>query len=673
MAKKIILTVTLCLAALFVVAVAAFGITQYYIPYHQAICDLPAEGKLILTQQKDGTVLLSWPEGTNVDKYLVELVNPQTEEIEYSCYITGKTSHVLPSLPKEFARTIRITGAAEYSVPFQDAPKLRLSDCCLEVTDCFSPPEIQVVNWTPDPNADRVDVTLGLGPNCAGRLYTLDNSGKATLAATLNGNKVSLSFGENHSWQVPAKGEMLTFAFDAYRTGEGYIYYGGISQTQFVVHDDFIDTELNLSYTALGNNKFGFSWNETLGTGYLLQCRPVGTYQWQDLLTVDADGTRSYTTDHLPAFTQIEYRVIALGNVPEIKSPVLNLLSGPSVIYSTIWPIQDLNIYADAQKSDVLGMVPKASALCVLDLEDGMFRIRWGDIYGYVNSNYCMINLPEYLGDLCLYNITNSYSSMYAADIYPIPSITGEVIVGYEQVRLSENEYLVPLLFPTAQKLEQAAKAAIAEGYKLKIYDSYRPQAATEWLYNTTFDFGSGFVPLEDETAEPITFHDFMTDNGRYTMNYFIAKGTSQHNKGVAMDLTLVALDPSLHPPIIGPDGEEIPVVMEDGELCMQTAMHNLTWFSERARNNDCAKLLHRFMSEAGFSTIPSEWWHYQDNDAIVKLGPPPLYDGVSFAGFVADDFGWKYRNADGTFAVDCTIEMDGVIYIFDANGYLTE
>ena len=97
-----------------------------------------------------------------------------------------------------------------------------------------------------------------------------------------------------------------------------------------------------------------------------------------------------------------------------------------------------------------------------------------------------MINLPEYLGPLCAYNISNSYSSLYMVHEYAIPQVTGEVTVGYDRVRMADGSYLVPLLYPTAQKLETAAREARSRGFRLKIYDSYRPSRATREIYDLT-------------------------------------------------------------------------------------------------------------------------------------------------------------------------------------------
>ena len=246
---------------------------------------------------------------------------------------------------------------------------------------------------------------------------------------------------------------------------------------------------------------------------------------------------------------------------------------------------------------------------------------------------------------------------------YELPSVTGEVIVGYERVRTGEEEYLVPLLYPAALKLEKAAFAAIEQGYKLKIYDSFRPREATTALFKQAVRLAEEPVPertytgvsLDDlpEMAEgkTLTYEMLMTDRGRYSLDYFLAASASRHNQGVAMDLTLVDL-------------------RTGDELQMQTSMHDLSWYSELARNNGSADILARIMEGAGFAGIVSEWWHFQDDEAEEKLSPGYLWSGVTPEGWVADDFGWRYRGASGAFLTDCREYIHGVEYVFDGNGY---
>ena len=143
-----------------------------------------------------------------------------------------------------------------------------------------------------------------------------------------------------------------------------------------------------------------------------------------------------------------------------------------------------------------------------------------------------------------------------------------------------------------------------------------------------------------------------MCNDGAYNLGNFLASAGSMHNLGIAMDLTLERLD----------TGEE---------LSAQTQMHDLSWYSAMCRNTDNANLLDRYMKAAGFGSIGSEWWHFQDNDARAAFSPPTLWAGVSVEGWKADGAGWRYRRADGGFLTETTAAVGGAEYRFDADGYL--
>ncbi|RYY85550.1 MAG: peptidase M15 [Chitinophagaceae bacterium] len=141
-------------------------------------------------------------------------------------------------------------------------------------------------------------------------------------------------------------------------------------------------------------------------------------------------------------------------------------------------------------------------------------------------------------------------------------NFTGKVL--YEQGR---RTYL--RLLP-AKALAAAQDSFSKLGYSIKIFDAYRPHAATRLMWELIRD--------ERYVADP-------------------AKG-SGHNRGLAVDLTLVDLRTGL-------------------ELDMGTGFDNFTdtahtdfkqlapaLLANRAR-------LRGVMEYFGFTVLPSEWWHY--------------------------------------------------------------
>ena len=279
-----------------------------------------------------------------------------------------------------------------------------------------------------------------------------------------------------------------------------------------------------------------------------------------------------------------------------------------------------------------------------------------------------MINLPEYIGGLCSYNITNSYYSIYAIHEFAIEHVTGVITQGYEDIRQEDGSFLVPLLYPAAKRLVNAAKSAWEQGYRLKIYDSFRPHTATLEIYDlTSMIMGDPVqsttykgVPREEmELPNPRPGWDYLSlgwlmTGTNYEQNSFLARGGSMHNLGVALDLTLENRE----------TGEELP---------MQTSMHDLSQFSVLRENNEEANLLGDIMHKAGFAGLVSEWWHFQDDHARSALNLPYVASGVSAQCWVKDDTGWKYRDAKGNFHTGKTMEIAGKAYTFDDNGYVIE
>ncbi|NLL04456.1 MAG: D-alanyl-D-alanine dipeptidase [Clostridiaceae bacterium] len=140
----------------------------------------------------------------------------------------------------------------------------------------------------------------------------------------------------------------------------------------------------------------------------------------------------------------------------------------------------------------------------------------------------------------------------------------------------------------TAKKLIAANNEFKTLGYRIKVFDAYRPQSAQQVLWDSTED--------KSYLANP--------------------KKGSKHNRGAAVDVTLV---------------DE-----EGNELRMPSGYDE---FSERAhlKFNKCEEeliknreLLGEIMIKHGFKRISTEWWHFDDTDALKY----PLLD-IAFEEFL--------------------------------------
>ncbi len=606
---------------------------------------MPEDGVIYLYEQADGTTRMEWTAGINADNYTVEVTRSGSSQVLFSL-TTEKRSCTLPQLPKEDILVIRVRSGALYR------GKTYPGSRDLSVTLKLTPPTVSDLQWQVDPDTDILRMQAVTGVDTACRFRVTDMGGNTGNYQEMLSGKATVVFGNRHEYPVPGKEDSYTLAVTAYRQASSMIYYGIQEKTVTLTREQFLGSVVKLDYETSEQNTATLTWNETTGDYYELQRLSDDGQSWQTVYTVPRNGELKFTTEQLDGFRKYRFRVVSVTNSEDgepqrVISAELRVSTGVSSQYATVWPLVELPVYSDAERTAAIGSVLAGKAYCVLAEVGGSFQIRYNNDIGYLDSNYCLINLPEYIGDMVSYDITNSYASVFKIHGYSIAAVTQTVLLGYENVEQKNGQFLVPLLYPTAKKLVAAAQAARKEGYRLKIYEAYRPRETTLSIYELTSRIINSKVPLQS-----MTYQQLMTDNGRYALSNFLANGISNHNRGVALDLTLETLD-----------GKEVE---------MQTDMHDLSWYSEVSANNTAASLLRKIMTGSGFAPLRSEWWHFQDDEIKAALSLQPMQEGVSARCWVRSDYGWRYRLEDGTYLCGTTRSVDGVSYIFDANGYAT-
>lgn len=669
-----LLLVLCCVALIVLGAVLAAG---FLIPYSEARNTMDPEGLLVILTQEDGTLKLHWTEGSNASTYDVQVLAADGQEL-YS----GKTSQCyawLPQLPEDQELTVRVTSLREYG------DKIRKGSESLEATITQPSAQIRNLNWQADDRYDTVDVAFDMSEGDLCRVHLAIDGAAPVLVEEVKDGKLQLRFGADDRFPVPEYGQQYKVTFQLERKTGNVIYRGAVEGFT-LTREDFLGRTLNVEQSYNGDNSYTFTWNETKGEYYDVRLSENGGKTWETKAYIPADKERSFTMPALKAFTDCSVSIVAVGGqtMPDSEfaavADTIEIRTAEKLLYSTIWPQIDQPVYSEPEAAEELelGTAPAGSAWCVLGQEGRYFKIRYDGQDAYIDSEMCMINLPEYIGNLCQYDITNSYSAIYLVHEYGIDNVSGTVIEGYEDVQVGENAYLVPLVYPAAQKLIKAGLDAKAKGYTIKIYDSFRPQDATDSIYERTKIILGNPVPDHTFNGKPadnlswigwdpdnggwmdpvpifgeLTYRRLMTNNGSYSLSSFLAPGISRHNYGLAMDLTLV-----------DSNGAEVP---------MQTSMHDLSWYSAVEINNANANILRDIMFGAGFAGITSEWWHFQDNDAYFRNPYRPLRTGVSWECWVADNHGWRYRLPDGSFYANCTETIDEESYSFDENGYLVK
>lgn len=130
------------------------------------------------------------------------------------------------------------------------------------------------------------------------------------------------------------------------------------------------------------------------------------------------------------------------------------------------------------------------------------------------------------------------------------------------------------LRLKTVNSLVNANKAFVKRGYRIKIFDCYRPVDIQKKMWE--------IVPNPEYVADP--------------------KKGSIHNRGGAVDITLV-----------DKNGNELDMGTSF-DYFGPKAGHNYKNLSAKVRSN--RKLLRKIMQRNGFLIFESEWWHYNLQDA---------------------------------------------------------
>ena len=151
------------------------------------------------------------------------------------------------------------------------------------------------------------------------------------------------------------------------------------------------------------------------------------------------------------------------------------------------------------------------------------------------------------------------------------------------------NGYKAPIAYMTkegADALAAAAQDLREQGYRLLIWDTYRPQKAVdnfvEWINNPKDDGDKSFYPTLKKS-------DLL--KGQYIME------KSGHTRGSTVDLTIIKKDGSF--------------VDMGGTFDLFSEISHPDYKKLTREQKKNRKILHDAMIRAGFKGIDSEWWHF--------------------------------------------------------------
>lgn len=172
-------------------------------------------------------------------------------------------------------------------------------------------------------------------------------------------------------------------------------------------------------------------------------------------------------------------------------------------------------------------------------------------------------------------------------------NFVGERIPGYENpVALLRRE--------AAEALQAVSEDLMAQGYRLKIYDAYRPQQATDRFNRWAMD-------LDDQKMKPFFYPNVekavLVDRG-YIDN------RSVHSRGTSVDVTLLDMR----------TGRVVDMGTNFGHFDPKSQRNHTEGLTQEQISN--RRLLQKSMEARGFKASRAEWWHF----SLKNESQPDIY-----------------------------------------------
>ena len=241
------------------------------------------------------------------------------------------------------------------------------------------------------------------------------------------------------------------------------------------------------------------------------------------------------------------------------------------------------------------------------------------NVSGWVLHRGCFINLPDVVPSI-VFDITNAYSSAKQSSGYSIPNITGYRLYDAWAFnrRLGRQEFIVPILYSTSKHIFEAQQAALADGNTIIIYEAFRPHATQQQVV-------SNLNRLMDSNARVRR----SINTQPWSLGWFISTGTSNHQRGVAVDVGLgrvLAYETRTsgifaYGHITAFERHAMPTQMHELSPLAATFTRPVSSTSPAAWKSailaktmtEGAILIQSYLTGAGFTPLASEWWHFND------------------------------------------------------------
>ncbi len=320
-----------------------------------------------------------------------------------------------------------------------------------------------------------------------------------------------------------------------------------------------------------------------------------------------------------------------------------------------VWAEYDTKLYSDVDLTKVVCSVTGGTKLKITKDEDGVYvhsssNNKWsvhvtGNTYsGWIEGCSLLVDLQDIFRSQdniysIQYNRTNSYASIFTCGgsakrvdttsaantrYAPLNAISGTVSLNMGNYNVikdvtglilpnygSKNQ--MPVIWDLALELITCQRNALENGYTLLIYEGYRPNATSRFVYGSMTE--AGYLTY---TQNGITLANGFLNTNLTAANYIAFN--SNHNKGIAVDITIMKFTT---------------VDTLGSEVSMQTKMHTLDFRANMRYNTSEANLLKIIMmTNTGLVALrgKQEWWHFELSTDVSK------YPGVNK--YIFSDYG---------------------------------
>lgn len=160
------------------------------------------------------------------------------------------------------------------------------------------------------------------------------------------------------------------------------------------------------------------------------------------------------------------------------------------------------------------------------------------------------------------------------------------------------------------------AQSLLPNGYRLRILDAWRPFALQQELYEKYSQEIIKKLNLADTPPEKRQkiIAEYISFPERNTQNPAV------HTTGGAVDVTLTDIN-----------GQELRMGTAFDEFTDKARTDYFETVGQNADIRDNRRILYNCMISAGFTNLPSEWWHYDFGDKFWAYykNTPAIYAGV--------------------------------------------